>query len=68
MACRRSGKVKLEQSETQKMQISVKEGNRLRVLRVGCSEVLQTVFPLSDDFDATCRSSLVRMSNTAMKD
>ena len=65
-ACRRTGSVKLEPLETQKMQNFVKEGNRLRVLRVGCPEVLRAVLSLSDDSYATCGSRLLQMSNTAV--
>ena len=41
------------------MQIFMKEGNRLRVLGVGCSEVLRAVLSLSDDSYATCGSRFV---------
>ena len=64
-ACRRSGKAKLEPMQIPKKKIFVKEGNRLRVLQVGCSEVLRAVLPLCVDSHATCGGNFVRMGNTA---
>ena len=42
----------------------MKEGKRLRVLRVGFSE--EATIPVWDDYYATCGSRLVRMGNSAM--
>ena len=46
----------------------VKEGKALRVLRVGHSEVLNTVIALPDEFYVTCGRRFVQMGNTAMKE
>ena len=60
----RNGKAKLDPSETQNMQILVKEGK----LRVGHYEVLNTVIYLSEECDGTCGSRLVQLSGTAMNE
>ena len=46
----------------------MKEGNLLRVLRVGHFEVLNEVISLSEECFAACGSRLVQMNSTAMNE
>ena len=53
-------------SRSTKIQIFVKEGQRLRVLRLGLFEGLHNVIPLLEDCYSTCGTRLLRLSCTAM--
>ena len=44
----------------------MKEGQRLRVLRLGLFEVLRDVIPLPEDWSATCGTLLLRVNCTAV--
>ena len=50
------------------MQICVKEGKLLRVLRVGHFEVLNAVISLLEECYATSGSRFVQMNGTAMNE
>ena len=50
----------------QQIQIFVKEGQRLRVLRLGLFEVLRDVIPFLEDCYATCGTRLSRLNCIAM--
>ena len=63
----RKGKVQFDPPrKRKKKQIFVKEGQRLRVLRLGLFEVLHNVIPLPEDCYATCGTRLLRLNCTAM--